>query len=171
MQKISVFLVFALLLGLNSETYGFDHNLGISSTKIIAQTPIQGDNTWLGNYQWVELGGKNTGIVVEHTLNISRNKNGIFMAKLASIGYQTNETIICDVKFNKRGERLNLLFRSYANGSVVNKYGVQRYKKGQAMIALERRVNNGNLIYLTFWQSFQPILKPQVNGRVYFLKT
>ncbi|WP_162875452.1 DUF5991 domain-containing protein [Sphingomonas crusticola] len=68
--------------------------------------------------------------------------------RLTVRGYQTDEQIICDAV--RRGAGLEIRFRSYADGSTANKYGVKIYRPGQPLFALTKET--GGLT--TTWQSY-----------------
>jgi hypothetical protein len=83
-------------------------------------------------------------------------------------GFQTDETLICDV-VSKDNNKLTLLFRSYGDGK-VNRCGVQVYKPGEPLLTLERRQQNGKTTFITYWLAHtDPTGKQPKPGR-YFHK-
>lgn len=143
---------------------------------LLVQRPVQNNNKtnniWIGKYEWVETPGQTTGgtgIVIGHDIEILRNRQGQMVAKLDSSGFQTLESILCDVKISNNGKRISLLFKSHSDSKLVNRFGVEQYKKGDVMLSLEQINRQGKVRYLTYWGAFQPN-QSLTTGREYFRK-
>lgn len=119
----------------------------IGGTADAQSLPIQG---WYGNYHYSEsLGrdalGQGITISVEHDLTIGRNG-----CRLHAEGYQTDTTIRCIA--TPRGDRLQVTFLSYGDGSLLNVYGNRIYSVGQVLFTLSR--DSGGMV--TTWGAYAP---------------
>lgn len=121
---------------------------------------------WRGTYGFseyprrtVELGA----MIAEHTIVIYQQGDKL-VADVDADGYQTITRLRCDAEIN--GTRITLYFSSYREDN-----GFTPYKKGQALLTLERASIGGKTRILTYWLAYQPILGSLRNGRVYFTKT
>ena len=118
---------------------------------------------WVGTYDYEEIiPGASVGI--NHSLQII-NIGGNFTALLQSEGYQTDQTLVCDLELDDQS--LLVRFISYPDGTTQNIYGVEIYKPGEVLLAL-RQDDAGGL--LTDWYAF--ILNDEniANGQEYFVK-
>lgn len=124
---------------------------------------------WRGVYEYEGYFGRTAGsspIVMHYKISITGNNKA--PAILTIQGFQTDETLICNV-VSEDNNKLTLLFRSYGNGK-VNRYGVQVYKPGEPLLALERRQQNGKTTIITYWLALtDPTGKQPKPGR-YFHK-
>lgn len=117
-------------------------------------------SAWYGRYVYEFDGGRNaagTGVVVTYTLNL-----GPSSCLLSAEGYQTDETIRCAARPNATG--LDIQFKSYGDGRVVDLRGNAVYQVGQTLFTLQR---SGARI-LTDWRAYTlPDEAPHSKG-VYF---
>jgi hypothetical protein len=117
---------------------------------------------WNGTYAFNESLGRDavgTGIsiFVDHRLTV-----GPKGCRFTANGYQTNTTIRCAAKAS--GDRLDVAFVSFGDGSVKNQFGVQLYKPGQTMFSLSRE--GGRLI--TTWKAYTPQMEQNEKPAIYF---
>ncbi|PYS88646.1 MAG: hypothetical protein DMF62_09130 [Acidobacteria bacterium] len=121
---------------------------------------------WLGIYEFTENGGKNAGgtaIMVTHHLEILKSDDGL-VATLESNGYQTSKDLLCLVKI--QGNKAMLYFEGYGDNNMF-----ESYNKGQLMLTLEERAEDGKSTLLTYWNAFKPIIpKNEKSGKAYFTK-
>jgi hypothetical protein len=92
---------------------------------------------WAGVFDYQQNAGQNVpgqAIIVDYRLNLGTAAKP--QCTLAMEGYQTDETIICTAFATGNG--LAVLFKSYEDGSVLNKYGVAEYKPGGVLFTLFR---------------------------------
>jgi hypothetical protein len=75
-------------------------------------------------------------------------------ATLRIQGYQTDETLICDVSGSESA--ITLLFRSYANGSTRNVYGVEEFTKAEPLLRLEYQRLGSRFALITEWEGVEP---------------
>jgi hypothetical protein len=74
-------------------------------------------------------------------------------AQLKMQGFQTDQTIVCDVE--PTDDRIVVKFRSYANGKVVNEFGVAEYRPGEPLLTLARGRDSQKDSITTEWQGLQ----------------
>lgn len=111
---------------------------------------------WQGRYLYEVDYGKNvagTGMVVEYTLTINMPGDSPG-AVLVMQGYQTDETILCDVAYTKSDASFS--FKSYDNGQIKNKYGVELYRPGQMLFTLAWVNLKGSERLITHWKGLKP---------------
>lgn len=121
-------------------------------------TACASNTKWQGLYIYEAELGENVAeqpVIVEYTLEIDDSS-----CQLSIQGYQVFETILCDARSNKK--TLNILFRSYEDGSVKNAYGVEIYKTGQRLFWLDDAL-------ITHWDAMVPDESVTKPGN-YFLK-
>src|SRR3978361_566013 len=85
---------------------------------------------WKGSYVYEHSSGKSksgTGIVVTYKVEV-RPANNDAPAIVSIEGYQTDETIICNVEASESA--ISFFFKSYEDGGVKNAFGVARYMPG-----------------------------------------
>ncbi len=121
------------------------------------QQPTTGID-WQGLYRYGEVGGKNTGMVIDYAITIYQ-ENGVLVADLEADGFQTQKRIACMVKTS--GNRLDLLFKSYRKDNMF-----ELYQPGERLLSLEMK----NRRLLTYWGAIEPQLTSFKNGGVYFTK-
>lgn len=112
------------------------------------RAPSPAARSWYGSYSYKEaiprgFGRDTMTAFIDTTLTI--NNRG---CRIDAQGLQTDEHIRCSARVN--GQHLVISFLSYADGSVVNEYGVRRYRPGQALITLQR-TDRG---LITHWQGY-----------------
>ena len=145
--------------------------LGVSlmATACTADTSV---NPWQGEYQFSGLGGETAGgspIMMEITLTINSPGSGnpcLFHA----VGFQTLETIFCSTSVG--GRKLDIKFKSYDDGRILNGYDVARYKVGEVLFSLEKEKGKDNITrYITHWASYVPFDNMNIGGKYVFMKT
>lgn len=101
---------------------------------------------WDGTYVYEQGLGKGAGgisLFVTHTLTIDGQQ-----CRLKADGYQTDERIRC--KAAVKGDRLEVSFVSFKDGSTVNRFGVKEYTVNQPLFALTRKGDG----IATTWQGY-----------------
>jgi len=101
---------------------------------------------WYGRYLYTYEGGETAGgspIAVRYRLDLGRGS-----CLLRAEGFQTDEAIRCVAV--PVGGGLAVRFRSFADGSVENMYGVAEYRPGATLLTLRRL--RGRL--LTRWAGY-----------------
>ena len=76
-------------------------------------------NDWQGLYTFGEVGGKNTGMVIDYSLNIYQ-KDGVLVAEIDADGFQTQMRISCTVK--TLGNKIQLFFNRYRESNLFEIY-------------------------------------------------
>ena len=124
-------------------------------------------NDWKGTYSFDENGGKNAGgttIFISHELSVFDGDAGL-AARLQSNGYQTSSDLICTAKVE--GSKLLIYFQSYGEDNMF-----ELYKPGDLLFTLERKLEKGKPIVLTYWGKFTPAIPGnQKSGKVYFQRS
>ncbi|HVE57186.1 MAG TPA: DUF5991 domain-containing protein [Pyrinomonadaceae bacterium] len=145
LSKIFIFSVFILLLSLTATA----------------------QKEWLGTYVFEEDGGKTAGgtaIFIEHRIDINESDDGL-LAAIESDGYQTARELVGTTRIE--GGKLLIFFNSYGENNIL-----EPYKKGDLLLTLERRTEQGKTEILTYWGKFQPVVpKNEKTGKVYFQKS
>lgn len=122
---------------------------------------------WKGSYVFDENGGKTAGgsaILISHELNILDGGDGL-VATLQSNGYQTSTDLICTAKSS--GQKLMIYFQGYGENNMF-----EPYNPGDLLLTLERKVEKGKPVVLTYWGKFTPAIpKNEKSGKVYFEKS
>jgi hypothetical protein len=111
---------------------------------------------WQGDYSFGEVGGKNTGMVIQYSLKIY-TANKMLLADIDADGFQTQLRITCSSKIE--GNRIHIYFKNYRQENLF-----EIYKPGELLLSMERK--RGKI--LTYWQALKPQLIAYRNGRVYF---
>ena len=131
------------------------------------------ENEWYGEYSYFSSGGQTAGgskIMLDIKLKLS--KQGLNeTCELDLVGYQKDETILCTTTINNN--RLALQFKSYADGRMVNKYDVARYRVGETLFSLEKySAKNGGKQnqYIPHWLAYTPFGSDRKNAKDYFEK-
>lgn len=121
-------------------------------------TACAGHSEWSGEYIYEADLGENVAeqsIIVEYVLDVDGNS-----CQLSIQGYQVSEIVLCTADGSKT--TLNILFKSYEDGSVKNAYDVEIYKTGQRLFWLDNEL-------VTHWDALVPddsVAEPEK----YFLK-
>jgi hypothetical protein len=89
-------------------------------------------------------------------------------AQLTVQGFQTDQTIVCDVE--PTDDRIVVKFRSYANGKVVNEFGVAEYRPGEPLLTLARGRDSQKGSITTEWQGLSPPREDVPRIGVFFQK-
>lgn len=121
------------------------------------------ESFWVGDYSFVEDGGKTAGgtrIIVIHSLAIHKEA-GKLIAEIASQGYQTSRQVVGEVRVT--GNVARIYFKSYGEGNMY-----ESHREGDLLLTFKRVTQRGRTRILTYWNAFEPSMKPLVNGRVYF---
>ena len=117
---------------------------------------------WDGTYRYAFDGGRNAGgdaTIVTYTLVLTPTT-----CRFSAEGYQTDEDILCTA--TRTPERVDVAFKSYADGSTNDAYGNAVYSVGDSLFALER---NGAQVF-TRWKGYTlPDEKPH-RPAVYFTR-
>jgi hypothetical protein len=101
---------------------------------------------WDGTYIYEQGLGKNPGgiaLFITHTLKINGSD-----CRIDAEGVQTNEHIRCKATAN--GDKLDVAFVSFKDGSMANQFGNKEYTVDQPLFTLTRQ---GNAI-ATAWQGY-----------------
>ena len=101
---------------------------------------------WDGTYVYEQGLGKGAGgisLFVTHTLTIDGSQ-----CRLTAEGYQTDTTIRC--KARARGDKLDVSFVSFKDGSTLNRFGVREYTANQPLFTLTRQGDG----IATTWQGY-----------------
>lgn len=103
---------------------------------------------WRDDYRYQATEGQTLGgtpIVIDYELRLGED-----VCLLSIDGYQVSEKILCDTVTDEAC--LEVRFKSYADGSLTNVYGVQIYRPGEPLFVLSKR--DGKLV--THWESMHP---------------
>jgi len=114
---------------------------------------------WDGRYTYGATYGKTAGgspVVMDYALKIAGGS-----CRFSMDGFQTQEELLCSVSGN--ADKITLLFKSYADGEVLNSHGVAVYKPGQPLFALERK--GGKDLWTTWLDMEGPDGKRPAPGR------
>lgn len=88
---------------------------------------------WQGKYSFTAEFGKNaaeTPVIVDYELTISEGA-----CALSIVGYQIADDILCEAKTGQQN-KINILFKSYADGSLTSFYPVQIYQVGELLFSM-----------------------------------
>lgn len=116
-------------------------------------------NPWVGEYLYEADLGENVGgdqVIVEYDLKIQDST-----CALTIEGYQVSESIVCSV--NTDGNTLNVLFKSYSDGSTKNAYDVEVYPVSGVLFKLSS-TDKG---LITHWENLTPD-ESIANDGIYF---
>jgi hypothetical protein len=114
-----------------------------------------------GHYRYEWSGGHTaggSGIVVTYDLTL-----GPRSCQLSAQGFQTNEQIRCEVA--NTAQATVVRFLSYADGKVVNRYGVAIYKPGQELLRLRAQGQGAPLTELLALKPDESAYPPAVRFR------
>jgi hypothetical protein len=117
--------------------------LGLALAPLAA---VQAAGPWDGTYVFEQGLGKNPGgmaLFITHTLKVDGSD-----CRLDAEGVQTNEHIRCKATAN--GDKLEVAFVSFKDGSMQNQFGKKEYTANQPLFTLTR---SGNSIATT-WQGY-----------------
>ncbi len=108
--------------------------------------------SWAGQWEYTAPPANSAGgspISMQYRLAIDDGKPG-GSAQLKIQGFQTDRTIVCDLE--PANDRIVVKFRSYADGKVVNEFGVAEYRPGEPLLTLARGRDSQNGGITTEWQ-------------------
>jgi hypothetical protein len=146
---VSLLIMAALVGGCSRVSDGEKH---------AAQAPVSWAGLWEYNAPPAESAGGSP-ISMQYRLVVDDAKQG-GTAQLSIRGFQTDQTILCDVE--RTNDRIVVKFRSFANGKIVNEYGIAEYREGQPLLTLARsRDQQGQGSVTTEWQR---LLEPREGG-------
>lgn len=126
-----------------------------SFSLLTACTPPATAGPWDGEYEYGGFGGRTAGgsaIMMEVTLSINspKFKQGcVFQA----MGFQTDTKIFCTAAI--KGDALEIQFKSYSDGGILNEFGNERYKVGEVLLSLNKPKDQKNQ-YEVRWGSYVP---------------
>lgn len=89
--------------------------------------------SWQGHYVFDAEFGQNiagTPVIVSYELTITETT-----CALSVVGYQIADELLCETK-KDRQSKLNILFKSYADGSLTGLYPVQLYQVDELLFSL-----------------------------------
>lgn len=93
----------------------------------------QSEQEWNGKYSFEAVFGENaaeTPVIVTYELAITGAS-----CMLSIVGYQVADEILCDAK-KTQDNKVDVLFKSYADGSLTSFYPVQLYQVGERLFSL-----------------------------------
>ena len=117
--------------------------LGLALTTVTALAA----GPWDGTYLYEQGLGKNLGglaLFINHTLTINGPD-----CRLDAEGVQTDVHIRCKATAN--GDRLDIAFVSFKDGSMLNQFGKKQYTVNQPLFSLARKGNG----IATTWQGYE----------------
>lgn len=126
-----------------------------SFSLLIACTLPATAGPWDGEYEYGGYGGRTAGgsaIMMEVTVSINSPKLKqacVFQA----IGFQTDTKIFCTAAI--KGDVLEVQFKSYSDGGILNEFGNERYKVGEVLLTLKKPKDKKNQ-YAVRWGSYVP---------------
>jgi hypothetical protein len=164
MRRLAAF-VMLIFTALVSHSFALPRASGVESSaaRLSTKQTERDESFWVGDYIFGEDGGKTAGgsaIFVVHSLAIHREA-GALVAEITSQGYQTSRHVVGVVKVT--GNVARIYFKSYGEGNMY-----QPYQEGDLLLTLKRVAQKGGIRILTYWNAFEPAIKPLGNGRVYF---
>ncbi|MBI3561068.1 MAG: hypothetical protein HY080_05060 [Gammaproteobacteria bacterium] len=131
------------------------------------------ENPWVGEYKYFASGGQTAGgsqIMVDITLKID-NQGNKASCQLNADGFQRYDRILCTTTLDNN--QLTVHFKSYGDGSVVNPIGVDVYKVGETLFALEKKINPDKqkpARFIPHWGTYSPFGTEDKNPTEYFEK-
>lgn len=108
---------------------------------LFVMTGCDAREDWNGLYRFDAEFGENaaqTPVIVTYEVRITAKKCELLIA-----GYQVADEILCEVKKEAKN-KLNIRFKSYADGSLTSFYPVQLYQVDELLFSLT--IENGELI-------------------------
>jgi Family of unknown function (DUF5991) len=143
--------------------------IGLMASACMANDPV---SPWLGEYQFEGHGGNTAGgspIMMEITLTISKPGSND-SCKLHMQGFQKDETIFCTT--TGTDSKLDVRFKTYDDGRIVNAYDVARYKVSEVLFSLEKTDGKDKKTrYVPHWAAYVPFDNMDIGGKYYFKKT
>ena len=123
---------------------------------------------WAGSYVFEDaLGeipaGSGTRVSITYKLRIPGSASQ--PVTLDADGFQTEDRLRCTISGS--GERIEVRFVSFADGSVKNQFGVSVYQPNDVLFTLERAKLHGSQVVLTEWKALKPDKVSKVRGRYF----
>lgn len=126
--------------------------IGLMATACAANNSA---SPWNGEYIYEAYGGRTTGgspIVIEMTLTIKKNGSDE-SCLLHADGFQRLDRIVCTT--SEMGNKLEVRFKSYTDGRILNSIDLAIYKSGEALFVLEKTEGKDKVIrYVPHWASY-----------------
>jgi hypothetical protein len=123
-----------------------------------AQPPgeVSALRVWAGTYVYQLAGGATAGgVVVPATYRLTVKPEGPGpSATLEQTGNQVDRLVLCDA--DATASRLVVRFRSFADGRVVNAYGVAEFAAGETLFALQGVAGARRPQLKTSWKALRP---------------
>lgn len=139
---------------------------------VAACTTSAATGPWDGEYQFAGLGGETGGgspIMMDITLTIKKSGSDGYCFLYAD-GFQTTDRIVCSLTDN--GNKLEVKFKSYEDGKILNGHNVAVYKVGEILFVLEKKEGKDKKIrYIPHWASYVPFDDMKIGGKYVFTKT
>lgn len=129
---------------------------------ILFSSACHSSGVWNGTYIYSGTSGNTTGgsiITTNYQLSIDSS-----LCALNIDGFQLEERIICDAV--SKDNVLSVKFKSYADGSVVNAFGVAIYKVNDVLFSIAKTKNS----LITKWVAELPDDKIEREGIYFKLK-
>jgi hypothetical protein len=108
---------------------------------LLSTTAAWAASPWDGAYLFEQPIGPGAGglqLFVNHKLTIGP-EGGPNGCRIEADGFQTNERLLC--KATPNGDKLDVMFASYADGKQVNAHGVKIYQPNQKLFTLGHKGN------------------------------
>ena len=130
----------------------------VSAVPAAAQSPAS-PQSWYGTYEYNESVPRNGATGTIRT-TVTLNDTG---CRIDAQGTMTDEHIRCDARM--QGKSLVLTFKSYAEGGLKNRFGVQQHKRGAPLLTFTRTPQG----LVTAWQGYTLSDARKRKGK-YFMK-
>lgn len=143
--------------------------LAVAFSISIATMAPAAEEGWTGRYVYEADYGRTAGgtpVIVRYTIVFDAKTPG--RATLSADGFQTDETLFCDVKAD--GRVATLSFRGHEDGRLTNAYGVSVFRPGEALIRLERRGSADASSLVTHWLAYRGLDDRRPPAGNYFRK-
>lgn len=126
----------------------------LTAARAPAEVPVL--SGWAGEYVYETAGRATaTGVFVPVKYRLTVAPHGTDQsARLEHTANQIHRVVLCDV--DATTSRLVVRFRSFADGSTVNEYGVTEFAAGAELFSIQRTVDEHLPGLKTSWQALQP---------------
>jgi hypothetical protein len=111
---------------------------------------------WAGAYVYEPAGRVTAGgvaVPVTYRLTVAPEGPGP-SARLQQTGNQVDRVVLCDA--DATASRLVVRFRSFADGSAVNAYGVAEFGAGEELFSMQRAAGAQRWPLKTSWKALRP---------------
>jgi hypothetical protein len=132
---------------------------------LIAFSPVAHAETWDGTYTYedgVDDSVEPSYMGAKYTVELGAN--GICSIRIS--GAQIDEDILCDTLTTNN--KIVILFKSYASGSVQNKDGVSLYRSGEPLLSFEHAPKKGEQFVKTIWYKLKGLSAKSRKSGIYF---